>query len=158
MMFGKSGFYSIYIKSEDDDPFAEMETVKSGFNFWAFLFNGFWAIYNKCWFLLLTIFLIQMLFVISIKFALLSEELLNILSLIFNIWIGFEANNYKEESIKRKGYSLFDIVYARDSYEAKLRFIDKYNNNQAANKDLSTKPSERIIFDDVDLESSNSVA
>lgn len=119
-MFTRTKLYSVYVNKGAYNPLETAVFIKQGFNFWAFLFTSVWAIYNRLWliFSLLTIIQIMLAVNDSIQFMLIS--------LLVNIWFGFEANNFKSAKLEKKGYILFDVVTGIDELSASQRFFDRY--------------------------------
>lgn len=119
-MFNKTKIYSVYVKRDAESPLESAVLVKQGFNFWAFFFMPFWALYNRMW------ILFAVLMAISVFFTMNDSELMGVISLLFNIWFGCEANNFRSSALERKGYLLFDVVVGIDEVAAQQRFFDKY--------------------------------
>jgi len=119
MVFGTK-IYSVYIKRGVDNPLETAMFIKQGFCLAAFLLTFVWALFNRLWAVALVITVISALLAYSngVAFA--------VTSLLFSIWFGFEANNFKATKLEKKGYILFDTTTGADILAAQTRFYDKY--------------------------------
>ncbi len=112
--------YSVYVRKHAPNPLESALFVKQGFNFWAFLLTPVWSLYKRLW------IVSAVLIAVSVLLAHSDSIAFNLISVVFSIWFGMEANNFLTMKLERKNYILFDVVGARDKYSAEQRFYDKY--------------------------------
>jgi len=125
MFFTRTKLYSVYIKKDVPEALDSTVFVSQGFNFWAFLFNMAWSLFNRLW-------LVSVLLLIFTGFLMsLDSPAAPWIILLANIWFGFEANAFKSAKLERKNYVLFDVVTGIDMLAAKQRFFDKYLFNKS---------------------------
>lgn len=137
-MFNRTKIYSVYVKQGTNNPLDSAIFIKQGFNFKAFLFTALWALYNRLWLLALVVGAVSAIFIMN------SGAAFMISSILFSIWFGLEANNFKSHQLEKKGYILFDVATGTDRMAAQARFFDKYmlNTPRAYKQDFSTmKPA-----------------
>lgn len=128
----------VFGNPEDSELLENLEIVKEGFNIFAFLFAGLWALYYRAWNLFPIVVLAQIFFVGGVKYGIFSADLLNFLSITFNLWVGFEASSFRERALKSRGFILMDIIWAQDEGDAKIKFIERYEGQ--IKSDFVTKP------------------
>ena len=116
----RTRIYSVYVKKDSKNPLDTAVFVKQGFNFWAFLFTPFWALYSRLWLLFV------ILTVVSVLLEINQGPEFAALSLIMSIWFGYEANGFKAKKLENNGYIIFDVVTGIDKIAAQTRFYDKY--------------------------------
>lgn len=129
--------FAVYIKPKDANPMETATFVEEGFSFSAFVFNMFWAIYHRAWLAALVIFaVINVLSYLEIK-QILSQEGVMALNIGLLLVVGFEASDWYQTALKRRGYILMDIVTGRNEEQAQQRFFDYYmtrkENNDGSN-------------------------
>ncbi len=119
-MFNRTKIYSVFVKRDAKNPLETAVVIKNGFDIWAFLFVGVWALYNRLWLVSLIVLPLS-----ALMFANDSPPVA-LISILFSVWFGFEANNFKALKLQKKGYILFDVVTGTDKLAAETRFYDKY--------------------------------
>ncbi len=119
--------FEIYIKENADGLPVDVESVKTGFNFYAFIFSSFWALYHRIWPLFFGLITIDILFFYLIYKSPESAFLCRFLSLIINILIGFEASNFRGKQLIKNNYKLADISIANNNISAEQRFLDRFS-------------------------------
>lgn len=128
-MFARTKIYSVYIK-KDSNPLENAIFIKQGFNFWAFIFNIIWALFNRLWLVAIALFALNCVFVT------IDSPAMALVSFLVNIWFGFEANNFKAAKLEKLGYINFDVVTGIDPLAAKQRFFDKYLFNKQSSPNI----------------------
>ena len=125
--------YRIFFKKTPHGIFEDVVMVKEGFIFWAFLLGLIW-LFNKRIF--------KMGFLISIIFILLylvetsgflDYSITLPIQLAIFLYIGFEAGDWYEKVLKKRGYKFLGHASGRDAKEARLRFLDKINQDNQKN-------------------------
>ncbi|MDX1949328.1 MAG: DUF2628 domain-containing protein [Rickettsiales bacterium] len=117
--------FEIYTKSNATNYSPEIESVKTGFSFYAFIFSSFWALYHKIWYLFFGLLLVEGFVFYQIYNSPEDSFFLRILSLLINLWVGFEAANFRGKNLIKKGFGLTDISIAKDEISAEQRFLDR---------------------------------
>ncbi len=105
---------------------------KEGFSLWAAVLQVFWALYHRMWLCSAALFFASMVFLALENNAILNESAMTVLRLGFFILVGYSANDWLRASMDKKGYEIFDVVYAKNLDEAKQRFYGEYT--EEANK------------------------
>jgi hypothetical protein len=116
--------YDIFIKQNvNNSKIEDIMLVKLGFNWWAFLFNAVWFMFNRLW-------LFSFLLLIYYYFvgALLSLFASKVLIILTNVIIGFEFENILVYRLKRENYYFVGISMGKDEDEAKINFLEQINN------------------------------
>ena len=117
--------FTVHCRTWSAAPDREAVFVREGFSVAAFAFSVFWALYHRMWFAAL-------LMAAGIAGLTLADQLLDINPILseaagiaLSLWIGFEANDWRRASLKRRGYAEAGIVAARAREEAEHRFFDR---------------------------------
>lgn len=106
--------YSIYTnnKSEDISP----TIIKQGFSFWALVFNLFWAIYHKMWFVAGIVVLANLIVMQFAGVALVGQ--------VIQLFVfGFFASEIREFYAKKQGLQLDDVILAGSEEEAEVKYV-----------------------------------
>lgn len=107
--------------AREDGPIA----IREGFNFWAFLFTGFWAFANRMWLLGVGLLAIGAALGLVLRLGLgLSEEGEAVISLAYMYLVGCHANDLKREHLARRGWRTAGVVAAADEDSAIRRYFD----------------------------------
>ncbi len=125
-MFGGSKFFAVYVKKDSKSSFEDTIILKQRFNFFAFIFSTFWALYHRIWWLFFTMAAIEGLIFYETNLNPESVMIFRMIALSIQVWLGFEANDIRGKNLEKKGYILLDVVSAQDETEANRRFFDKY--------------------------------
>lgn len=125
MMGNQLGIYTVHWKADAKTPQQPLILVREGFNWHAFIFTHFWALYQGLWRALGLILLI------NISVSLLVVELhlhpfsLFAMQLGMQVWFGYQANDFLRKKLDKKGYILSDIVSGENEMRAEQRFLDR---------------------------------
>lgn len=119
-------FFAVYIKPKAAEPLETALFVKEGFSILAMMLNIFWMLYHRIW--------VAAALLIAFNIALSYGQFYNVISapavFILNtgllVFIGFEASDWYQQTLKRHGYLLLDIVSGKDLEQAQQRFFDNY--------------------------------
>lgn len=126
-MFGsKTKLYTVLIKNKSPEPLKDTIFIKGGFNFYAFLFFSFWALFNKLWILFVALIAIELAGVYFPQFLFFDKFYFDLIIIALHFWLGFEANDLKISKLEQEGYIIFDVVSGTDNLDAERRFYDKY--------------------------------
>jgi len=118
--------YTVHLRAWSNEADRDAEFVREGFSWGAFVFSVFWALWNRLW-------IVALLIAGALAALALAEEFLepglvlaHAISLAVSVWIGFEANDWRRESLKRRGYAEAGIVAATSLAEAEFRFFSRH--------------------------------
>jgi hypothetical protein len=100
--------------------------VKEGFNFSAFLFHFFWALYQRLWLPALLIFLVNALLVLLVRWHWVGEGGLTVLQLGFQFLVGAHGNDWVRARLSREGYILADITAGDSGLRAEQRYFERF--------------------------------
>ena len=124
-MFGKMHIYTVHTKP-GNVPGQDLPVfLREGFNWWAFLFTLFWALYERLWlaFALIAAFNIA---VGAMKNAqIITPGSAFVLLLGAQVFIGFQSNDWIRARLKRQGYIIQAIAIGDNLLRAQQRFFDQ---------------------------------
>ncbi|MBC6444119.1 MAG: DUF2628 domain-containing protein [Alphaproteobacteria bacterium GM202ARS2] len=124
-------FYVIYEKEEDTSGGGAAIAVSCGFNVWAALFRGFWALYHRLWGMGIALIAIDSC-LNSLTFWLLWNEGIAAflwvdvpLTLAVMILVGGFANGWRAQILIQKGWQARGAQEALSVRHALMRFREK---------------------------------
>lgn len=125
LFFPKTKIYTVHINPAKAHAVERAVFVPEGFNFMAFIFGVFWAVYNRLW--LEAVFIVVVIASLAIleQSGFLDEQSSVILQIAFNFIIGFQANDWQRGALSRRGYVMADIVVSEDKMHAQQRYFDR---------------------------------
>jgi Protein of unknown function (DUF2628) len=118
--------YTVHINPSLPKPYEAAEFVEEGFNIKALIFSGFWALYHRLWWPMFAIIVGNMMIFQMADSGAISEVGRAVLQLAFNLFIGFEANDWRRAKLAGRGYITADIVTGDSMIRAEQRFYDRY--------------------------------
>ncbi len=118
--------YTVHLKPDDAAPHETAEFVREGFNWWAFIFNGLWALYYRQWWLAAGLLALEISLSVALNKALLSPEHAAVIKIGFQLLLGFVANDLQRWQLKRQGYITADIVTGDSELAAEHRFFERW--------------------------------
>lgn len=133
-------FYAIYMKTQSEQPLETIDCVCARFSFMAGVFQGFWALYQRMWVVAALLFALEALMAFAKIQGVMGEVSLAVINLALLAYVGFSASDWREASLKRKGFQLMDVVVARNEMEAQQRYLDQQfarHNHMTAPKSTS---------------------
>ena len=103
---------------------AEVVFVKEAFAWPAFFFTGFWAFWNRMWFIGIALIAIEL--ALDAGLASLGIDALTrgIVLLGYLVIVGFFANDWRRLSLKSRGYAFTDVVSGESREAAARRYYD----------------------------------
>lgn len=120
----KMKIYTVHNKPEDTS-LENTIFVPEGFSWKAFVFNVLWLLYYRVWFASLFVVLVLVFFEWVGYKDLLDEASLGVIQFAFLFLVGQNANDWRRDSLKRKGYALTDIVASDSNFRARQRYFDR---------------------------------
>lgn len=100
----------------------DVVAVQKSFNVWAVIFNFWWALFKKQYYISLMIFLIFALIGRVEALGLINDFTGMVVTLFMLVFFGIESGDMIESGLKHKGFQFQKLVYANSSFEAKYMF------------------------------------
>ena len=124
--------YSVHLRAWSNEADRDAVFVREGFSWGAFVFSLAWALWHRLW-------VAALLIAGALAALALAEEFLDVglvlteaASLAVSLWIGFEANDWRREALRRRGYAEAGIVAATSLAEAEHRFFTRHPGSHVA--------------------------
>ena len=125
MLFNTLRIYSVHLKPDEDDEIERLKFISEGFNFYAFIFTFFWALYNRLWkFSALLLMINGFAAALLWQFDVLFPPTTNIIQIGLQLWCGWVANDFLCEKLKKDGYITYALVSGENELRAEQRFFD----------------------------------
>ncbi len=115
--------YTYHMKP-GETPLAAAVAVREGFSIWAFLFGALWALYHGLWLVAVVLAAVPLLIEVAAIEGWLQQEVAAVALLLFNVYIGCSANDWRRERYRRRGWVMAGLASGRDQTEADRRFFD----------------------------------
>ena len=117
--------YSIHIRRRGHERDRDIVLVKEGFNWPAFLFNIFWALWYRHWLAAVTLFAVLLvIFIISKMIGLTSVDEAA-LTLGWLVIVGMLANDVRRYYMDRNGFVEDGIAVGKNSDDALYDYLRK---------------------------------
>ncbi len=126
MFPSKMKVYSVHLNPKDDSPYEDALFIPEGFNFYAFVFTGFWALAKKNWWMAVLFFLLHFGSGVYGAWVGLSASSIVFLEFGFRLMIGLSANDLWRSILERKGWVTSDVVVAYSELEATHRYYERH--------------------------------
>lgn len=125
-MFGnRLNLYTVHVKPEDAGSEKLPVFVSEGFSLYAFIMTGFWLLYHKIWLPLVWVLMFNVALGFLMEFQVIHPTSSVLLSLVFQLWIGFEANDWRRARLKKEGYVMHAMVSGTSEMQAEQRYFDR---------------------------------
>ena len=125
-MLNRLRIYTVHLKPDEKDEIDRLRFVSEGFNFYAFIFTIFWALYNRMWrFAGILLLLNASLALLLWEFGELGPPTQNICQIGLQLWVGFVGNDFLREKLKRDGFITYALVSGENELRAEQRFFDQ---------------------------------
>lgn len=116
--------FSIY--TDPDSADAPIEVIAERFSFWAFLFHGFWLIYHRAYLSGIIWFMAYGAVGALSAFMGIPEDMIAIIQLGMQIWLGFEGHSLRAQEALRKGMQFEGVYIAHNAQDAELRYLETH--------------------------------
>lgn len=118
--------YTVHINPRKKNPYENPIFVEESFNWYAFIFHWLWALSHRLW--LVAFGLLMFWGIINyLSFTqILHPAAVFSLQVGFQIYIGFQANDWRRNKLKKQGYIISDIVTSDNLVGAEQRYFDRY--------------------------------
>ena len=117
--------YSVHSRRKGAFAEPEIVFVKEGFCWPAAIFTFVWALSRQMWFAALLLVLAQAALALVLQRLALAQQAEMAISLGFLAILGFLANDWRRASLRRRGFEMTDVVYARNMAGAEWRFLQQ---------------------------------
>ena len=115
--------YTVHLPPSFSAAAGEALVLREGFNWWAFLFGGLWALAGRMWLLALALLALHGA-AVGLELAGVNEEVAMVVTLAVSVWIGCSANDWRRAHLARKGWKSAGIIAAPDRDAALRRYLD----------------------------------
>jgi Protein of unknown function (DUF2628) len=122
----KMRIWTVHLKPTDKNPYANALFISEGFNIFAFLFTGFWALANRIWWLAGCIFLAQYGTLYLAKLAGFSSTSIVMIDIAIRVILGLCGNDFWRMSLSKAGWVMSDIIVANNMLDAAHRYYGRY--------------------------------
>lgn len=117
--------YTVHERTEAAEPSDRVVLVREGFLFWAFLFNGFWLLYQRLW-IPFFIYLALVIYVVEGGAHIgLPEATIAVAQVGLQLLLGFSAQDIRRWALARKGYVIRGVVIGDSELHAEQRAYDR---------------------------------
>ena len=117
--------YAVYILPQSPQGQHRPVLVREGFNIFAFLFGIFWSLYHRLWLVSLGIVAYNVALMYAGRWHLLTEPSIAAIQMGAQVLIGFQASDWRQSKLRRKGYILSDISMAETPLHAEQRYLER---------------------------------
>lgn len=100
--------------------------VREGFNWMAFLFTGFWALYQRLWWPAALIVAFHIGLGALGEHHLLSPSSVGAVQLGFQVLVGYFGNDWMRARLRRRGFVMSDVTAADSQLRAEQRYFERY--------------------------------
>lgn len=111
--------FQIFQKNENHPIF-----IEESFSFEALVFQAFWLIYYRLWRFVFIVLVMNIFLIILQKFSLCSVRTTFLMQFLFSIIIASFAKSWYKQDLIRQGYLLKNLVAANNIEEAKLKYYE----------------------------------
>jgi hypothetical protein len=118
--------YSVHLNPRDANPYESAVFIAEGFNLYAFIFTGFWALYHRLWWMALLFFTLHMGSGHYGAAVGLSVTSVGVLEFGFRLMIGLSANDMWRTQLEKRGWVMSDVVVAYSQLEATHRYYERH--------------------------------
>jgi hypothetical protein len=117
--------YTVHIPSGAPDAQERAIFLREGFNWSAFFFGAFWALYHRLWLQACVILLVNSFLMILARQQVVSFDTVALMQLGFQILIGYHANDWRRAKLSLSGYILADVTAADSLLRAEQRYFER---------------------------------
>jgi hypothetical protein len=115
--------YTVHLPPpSSDDPTPVL--VKEGFSWGAFFFGVIWALWHRLWIEAAALLALFLAMGVIADFVDLTEPVESAIMLAIAVLVGFSGNDWRRESLRRRGYQDAGVVSGPDAESALRRFLD----------------------------------
>ena len=119
--------YTVHTHPGDADPMENAILIREGFNFWAFLLSGLWALYHRLWLGFFGLLAVSFLCSFAVMLFDGGPEMDFALALVTGIGFGLIANDLRRRKLAAKGWKMTDIVAGKNESDAEHHCFVRLN-------------------------------
>jgi hypothetical protein len=116
--------YTIHLPPPTASSKSEAVVMCEGFNWWAFLFTGLWALGARMWLMGTALILVNCALVVSLDYVGAGNIVVGVVMVAVSVLIGAEANDWRRAYLARKGWRRAALIAAVDRDTALRRYLD----------------------------------
>ncbi|KEO57753.1 DUF2628 domain-containing protein [Thalassospira permensis] len=128
--------YTVHTHPGDANPMENAILIREGFNFWAFIFSGIWALYHRLWAAFFGLIGVSLICNLVIYLFDGGPEMDFALALATGIGFGLIANDLRRKKLAAGGWKLVEIVASPNENAAEHRFFDRLRGGRAVHDTL----------------------
>ena len=125
-MFNRMRIYTVHVKPDEAEANFKPLFIKEGFNFAAFVLTLFWALYKRLWAVSLALIVVSVILMLIVKAHYITRITAIVLHLCIHFVVGFQANDWVRDRLRKQGYILSDITAADSYIRAQQRYLERY--------------------------------
>lgn len=122
----KMRIYTVHIRPDAKNPYETPIFIEESFNWWAFIFRGFWALYNRLWLVGIILLALEIALQVLVVKGVIPSYTALLTRLGIQILVGFHANDLRRAKLRKQGYITSDIVTGDNLVGAEQRFFERY--------------------------------
>ena len=131
-MFNRMHIYSVHVNPASKQPLEDAVFIREGFSKGAFFLHFFWALYHRMWEAAGVFFVaVAIAGVIADEFTKSGDSRTFITFGILTI-IGLTANDFRQYTLRKRGWITTDLIVAESELQATQRFYDRHIGKHAA--------------------------
>lgn len=122
-------FYNIFYKKSKNNELENIIFIKEGFSFFALLFGPLWFLFHKMWREFLALLVVGVVLALLKQISFFSSFDLYLMQLALAFAIAINSNHWRAEYLhKKKNHRLLGFIIAKNTDEARLKFVDIFAN------------------------------
>ncbi|MFO1242804.1 MAG: DUF2628 domain-containing protein [Rickettsiales bacterium] len=125
-LFNRVKIYSVHVDPAASKPMENAVFIPEGFNFFAFLFSVFWALYHRLWIVAGVYVLLAGGATLIAKTYGMHPSSVMVIDLGVRIMFALSANDFWRGTLEKKGWITTDVIVAGSEIEATHRFYDRH--------------------------------
>lgn len=122
----KMRIYTVHIDPQKKNPYENPVFIEEAFNWWAFIFRGFWFLYHRLWLWGVGLIAFEIVMQVLIFKGHIPTAQYLVFRLGIQILLGYHGNDFRRARLKRQGYITSDIVTSDNLVGAEQRFYERY--------------------------------
>ena len=116
--------YTVHLPPPFSKRAREVEMIREGFNWWAFLFSGLWMLAQGMWVVGVAVLVLTGLAAAGLEYFGVGDVASSILTLAIGVYVGCSANDWHRAHLARKGWKEAAVIAAPDRDGALRRYLD----------------------------------
>jgi Protein of unknown function (DUF2628). len=118
--------YTVHVRTPTERLDRDVILIREGFNWYAFLFAGLWALWSRLWLVAAGLIALELVWAaIATRFDV-DPLFQAATSFGLALIVGWAANDLRRWTLFRRGYTEVGVVAARDDDQAMQRFFDQH--------------------------------